>query len=174
MPGVPLAERDFTAIARGLAVRGVPGGAEILAAQRDRIDNPDRRAAFEFVMPALSADRAVRDAFFASLRDPANRAREPWVLTALGFLHHPLRARASEAYLRPGLDLLEEVQRTGDVFFPERWLHATLGGHQTAAAAAVVEQYLADRPDLAPRLRAKALQAADGLLRAARITDGYR
>ena len=174
VPGVPLAERDFTAIARGLAVRGVPGGAEILAAQRDRIDNPDRRAAFEFVMPALSADRAVRDAFFASLRDPANRAREPWVLTALGFLHHPLRARASEAYLRPGLDLLEEVQRTGDVFFPERWLHATLGGHQTAAAAAVVEQYLADRPDLAPRLRAKALQAADGLLRAARIVDGYR
>ena len=173
VPGVPLAERDFTALARGLAVRGVPDSAEILVAQRDRIDNPDRRAAFEFVMPALSADQAVRGAFFDSLRDPANRAREPWVLTAIGLLHHPLRARESEVYIRPGLDLLEEIQRTGDIFFPLSWLQTTLDGHQTASAAAIVEQYLADRPDLAPRLRAKALQAADGLLRAARIVDGY-
>ena len=170
--GVPLAERDFTALAQGLAVRGVADSAEILAAQRDRIDNPDRRAAFEFAMPALSADSAARDAFFESLRDPANRAREPWVLTALGLLHHPLRARESEKYIRPSLDLLEEIQRTGDIFFPLSWLQATLDGHQTATAAAIVEQYLADRPDLAPRLRAKALQAADGLQRAARIVDG--
>lgn len=174
VPGLPLAERDFTALAQGLAVRGVPSSAEILAAQRDGIDNPDRRAAFEFVMPALSGERAARDAFFESLRDPANRAREPWVLTALGFLHHPLRARESEPYIRPSLDLLEEIQRTGDIFFPLRWLDATLGGHQSAGAAAIVEQYLADRPDLPPRLRAKVLQAADGLLRAASIVDTPR
>ena len=172
VPGVPLAERDFTALAQGLAVRGVQGSAEILAAQRDRIENPDRRAAFEFVMPALSAEQETRDAFFDSLRDPANRGREPWVLTGLRLLHHPLRARESEVYLRPGLDLLEEIQRTGDIFFPLSWLQTTLDGHQTATAAAIVEQYLADRPDLAPRLRAKALQAADGLVRAARIGDG--
>ena len=174
VPGLPLAERDFTALAQGLAVRGVPSSAEILAAQRDGIDNPDRRAAFEFVMPALSGERGVRDAFFESLGDPANRAREPWVLTALGFLHHPLRAREAEPYIRPSLDLLEEIQRTGDIFFPLRWLDATLGGHQSAGAAAIVEQYLADRPDLPPRLRAKVLQAADGLLRAASIVDTPR
>ena len=174
VPGVPLAERDFTALAQGLAVRRVPGSAELLAAQRDRIDNPDRRAAFEFVMAALSPQQGVRDAFFDSLRDPANRGREPWVLTALRFLHHPLRARDSEVYLRPSLDLLEEIQRTGDIFFPLSWLQTTFDGHQTVAAAASVEQYLAERPDLAPRLRAKVLQAADGLLRAARIVDGYR
>ena len=174
VPGLPLAERDFTALAQGLAVRGVPGGAEILAAQRDRIDNPDRRTAFEFVMPALSTEQSRRDAFFDSLADSGNRARETWVLTALGFLHYPLRARESEAYIRPSLDLLEEIQRTGDIFFPLRWLDATLGGHQTASAAAIVEQYLAERPDLAPRLRAKVLQAADGLLRAVRIVDEHR
>ncbi len=172
VPGVPLAERDFTALAQALAVRGVPGSAEILTEQRDRIDNPDRRAAFEFVMPALSAEQEVRGAFFDSLRDPANRAREPWVLTALRWLHHPLRTHDSEVHIRPGLDLLEEIQRTGDIFFPLSWLQTTLDGHQTATAAAIVERYLADRPDLAPRLRAKVLQAADGLLRAARIVDG--
>ena len=173
VPGVPLSARDLTALAQALAVRGVPRSAEILAAQHDRIDNPDRRAAFAFVTPALAADRAARDAFFASLSEPANRAREPWVLAALGFLHHPLRARASERYIRPSLDLLEEIQRTGDIFFPERWLHATLGGHQSASAAEIVDEYLTDRPDLAPRLRAKVLQAADGLQRAARIVETY-
>ena len=174
VPGVPLAERDFTALAQGLAVRGAAGSEEILAAQRNHIDNPDRRAAFEFSIPALSAEQGIRDAFFESLRDSANRAREPWVLNALGLLHHPLRARESEVYLRSSLDLLEEIQRTGDIFFPLSWLQTTLDGHQTASAATIVEQYLTDRPDLAPRLRAKALQAADGLLRAARIVDGYR
>ena len=174
VPDVPLSERDLAALAQALAVRGVPDSAAILDSQLTRIANADRRAAFAFAMPALAADAAVRNAFFASLRDPANRAREPWVLAALGFLHHPLRARAAERHIRPSLELLEEIQRTGDIFFPERWLHATLGGHQSARAAAIVEQFLADRPDLAPRLRAKVLQAADGLLRAARIVDGYR
>ena len=89
VPGVPLSARDITALAQELAVRGVPRCAEILAAQHDRIDNPDRRAAFAFVRPALAADRAERDAFFASLGEPANRAREPWVLTALGFPASP-------------------------------------------------------------------------------------
>ena len=169
VPGLTLSERDLSAIAQGLALRDVAESDTILAAQRDRIDNPDRKAAFAFVMPALSTDPETRDAFFASLSDVNTRAREPWVLSALGFLHHPLRARQSERYIRPSLDLLEEIQRTGDIFFPDRWLGTTLRGHQTASAAVIVQQYLDERSDLAPRLRAKVLQSADGLVRAARI-----
>ena len=173
LSGLPLAERDFTAMAQALAVREVAGSEEILAAQRDRIENADRRDAFEFAIPALSHDPQVRDALFASLADVQNRAREPWVLTALGFLHHPLRARRAEQYVRPSLELLEEIHRTGDIFFPERWLGATLSGHQTASAADIVAGYLDDHEDLAPRLRAKVLQSSDGLFRAARITGPH-
>ena len=72
----------------------------------------DSGARFAFVAPALSADQTVRDEFFESLRDAGNREREPWVLEAVGHLHHPLRAEASEAYIRPSLELLEEIQRT--------------------------------------------------------------
>ncbi len=172
VPGVPLSERDLTTLAQSLALRAVEASDSILAEQRSRIDNPDRQAEFDFVAPALSDDRATRDAFFASLSDPANRARESWVVTSLRFLHHPLRARESEDYIRPSLDLLEEIQRTGDVFFPQRWLGATLAGHQTASAVASVHDYLDERPDLAPRLRGKVLQSADGLVRAARILEG--
>ena len=82
VPGVPLSQQDMTAISQTLAVRAVEGSREILAAQRSRIDNADRLAEFDFVVPALSEDREERDAFFASLSDPDNRARESWVLTS--------------------------------------------------------------------------------------------
>jgi aminopeptidase N len=169
MPGLPLAERDFTALAQELAVREAPGWAALLERQRDRITNPDRRARFGFVMPALSADPAVRDAFFESLRDPKNREHEPWVLEALGYLHHPLRAERAERYIGPSLELLQEVQRTGDIFFPLGWLNATLDGHNSPDAARIVREFLETRPDLPARLRGKLLQANDGLERSARI-----
>jgi aminopeptidase N len=170
--GLPLAERDFTALAQALAVRGAERSAEILLEQRDRITNADRRARFEFVMPALSADTAARDAFFETLRDPANREHEPWVLEALGYLHHPLRAERAERYIRPSLEMIEEIQRTGDIFFPLGWLNGTLDGHNTLSAAAIVREFLDARPDLPPRLRGKLLQAADGLFRSAEIVYG--
>ena len=166
VPGVPLSERDLTTLALELAVRDVNGSEAILEVQRDRIGNPDRRAEFEFVMGALADDAAIREGFFAALAIPANRERETWVLRGLRYLHHPLRARDAERFIRPSLDMLDDIQSTGDIFFPGRWLGAILGGHQTASAAAIVDAYLNERVDLAPRLRAKVLQAADGLWRA--------
>ena len=54
--GLPLAEADYSTLAQELAVREVDGWLEILASQLKRIENPDRKGRFEFVMPALSAD----------------------------------------------------------------------------------------------------------------------
>ena len=173
VPGVTLSERDFTALAAALAVRGAAGTDEILALQAARLENPDRLARFAFLRPALSPDPAVRERFFAGLRDAANREREPWVLAGLGYLHHPLRAEHARRFIGPALDLLAEVQRTGDIFFPAGWLGATLGGHNSTAAAEVVRGFL-DGLDAGypPRLRAKILQSADPLFRAADIVAG--
>jgi aminopeptidase N len=165
IPGLPLAERDFSALAHELALREVPQWREILEQQLDRIGNPDRRARFAFIMPALSADTAVRDSFFASLADVRNRSHEPWVLDGLGALNHPLRAAHAQKYIRPALELLPEIQRTGDIFFPRGWVGATLSGHSTPAAAATVRAFLAESSALAPRLRGIVLQAADDLWR---------
>ena len=167
--GLPLSEPDYTGLAYQLALRDVPEAEDILARQEERIDNPDRVARFAFVRAALSADPAARDRFFESLFDPANREREPWVLQAVGYLHHPLRAEGAVRYLLPSLELLEEIQRTGDIFFPKRWLDATLGGHASTEAAEIVRAFLAERPDYPPRLRAKILQSADVLFRSARL-----
>jgi aminopeptidase N len=166
IPGLKLAEPDEAAMALELAVRSVPGAQSILEEQRGRFMNPDRKARFEFVMPALSENPGTREAWFAALKDVNNRRREPWVLEGLSYLHHPLRAAQSEKYIRPSLDLLIDIQRTGDIFFPTRWTNAVLAGHNTGSAAQTVRTFLHEQKDYPIRLRRIILQAADELFRA--------
>jgi aminopeptidase N len=170
VPGLPLAEADFASLSQDLALREIAGWRDILTAQLARMQNPDRKARFEFVMPSLSADAAERERWFASLKDVKNRRREPWVLEGLGNLHHPLRAATSAKYVLPSLHMLQEIQRTGDIFFPTRWMNATLSGHNSAEVAETVEQFLERlAPDYPKRLRSVILQTADDLFRAAAI-----
>ena len=168
--GLPLSENDLIALAQSLAIR-LPAEAEtIFAAQLARTENPDNRRRLEFIAPSLSADVSVRDAFFASLAQVRQREVEPWVLEALENLHHPLRIAQSENYVLPSLQLLEQIQSTGDIFFPSRWLDATLANHRSSSAVATVYDFLDARPDYNAQLRAKILQAADPLLRANALT----
>lgn len=168
VPGLVLAEPDDINLAQALALRAVPAWKEILDLQEDATKNPDRKAQFAFVRPALSPDPAVRDAFFGSLADATNRKREPWVLEGLSFLHHPLRAATSEQYIPRSLALLRDIQQTGDIFFPKRWMDATLSGHSSASAAHAVTTFVATLPANYPdRLRRIILSAADDLFRAA-------
>ncbi|MBF9221720.1 M1 family aminopeptidase [Hymenobacter ruricola] len=170
--GVKLTEDDYTALALALAVRDYPAPQPILPQQLARIKNVDRRQRLEFLMPALSPNVATRDAFFASLKDEKGREKEAWVTAALGYLHHPLRQATSEKYLPASLDLLEEIQLTGDIFFPYSWLQATLGSYQSASAAATVRAFLRAHHGYNPQLRAKLLQAADDLFRAEKLVAG--
>ena len=169
IPGLTLSEIDFIRLAEDLAVREVPGTPAILDRQYERTKNPDRKAQFAFVRPALSADPRERETWFAALADVANRRREPWVLEGLRYLHHPLRAAASEKFIEPSLLLLREIQRTGDIFFPKRWMDASLSGHQSGTAAATVRAFLEHvPPDYPERLRRVILSSADDLFRASR------
>jgi aminopeptidase N len=171
VPGLPLAEADYTSLALELAVREVNGWSDILKTQLGRIENPDRKGRFQFVMPALSADPAERERWYASLKDVNNRRREPWVLEGLNYIHHPLRAEASKKDVASSLDMLWEIQKTGDIFFPKRWLDAVLGGHSSKEVADTVRVFLKNLPANYPdRLRNITLQSADELFRAAEIT----
>jgi aminopeptidase N len=168
--GLELAEPDFISLALELAVRGVPRWQAILDQQHERIQNPDRKARFAFVRPALSGDAGTRDAFFETLKDVGNRRREPWVLEAVSYLHHPLRAAAAEKHIPASLALLPEIQRTGDIFFPKRWMDATLSGHSSVAASHLVAAHVASLPaDYPDRLRRVILSSGDDLFRAARV-----
>ena len=97
--------------------------------------------------------------------------------------NHPLRATTGVKYIRPALDLLEEIKRTGDIFFPKNWVDALLAGHNTPAASDAVrvflDEHLSDaaeaqgRPVYPVRLRRIVLQSADNLFRAADIVPSW-
>lgn len=163
--GNRLSEDDLCTLSLVMALKGHPGSRKIIDAQRNRITGRDRLARYDFVLPSVSADQGVRDSFFDSLRDPVNREHEPWVLEALGYLHHPLVADSSLSYLLPSLEMLEEIKSTGDIFFPGSWLSTTLAGHHSQEAKEIVENFLTEHPDYPADLRLKILQAADHLLR---------
>ena len=169
-----LGENDLIGIAQSLAVRLPDDAKTIVELQEARTENPDNLRKLDYIAPSLSADPAVRDEFFASLADEANRTTESWVLEALANLHHPVRTAASERYILPSLELLQEIQVTGDIFFPKRWLDATLGNYNSTSAAATVRMFLDERPDYNTQLRMKILQAADPLFRAHSIVQIQR
>ena len=162
----PLAENDRINIMLSLAVRLPDEAKDIVELQLARTENPDNLRRLRFIAPSLSADPAVRDAFFASLAEEANRTTESWVLEALANLHHPVRSQVSERYILPSLELLQEIQVTGDIFFPKRWLDATLSSYNSTYAVTTVRTFLEERPDYNEQLRMKILQAADMLFRA--------
>ncbi|MFP8489299.1 M1 family metallopeptidase [Gracilimonas sp. Q87] len=167
--GLNLSESDFISMAGNLALKIPEQASKIVSVQSEQIENEDRKRRFEFIRPALSNDQTVRDAFFESLKDEENRQVESWVLGALGYLHHPLRIEESEKYILPSLELLQEIQVTGDIFFPKRWLDVTLGNYSSDSAVETVRTFLAERPNYNKQLRMKILQAADGMFRANRI-----
>ncbi len=166
-----LSETDYISMAGNLAIKMPEESKDIISSQLDDIENSDRKRRFEFISPALSNDQQVRDDFFESLKDEENRQTESWVLSALGYLHHPLRVDYSEKYILPSLGLLQEIQVTGDIFFPKRWLDVTLGNYSSDTAVQTVRDFLDERPDYNEQLRMKILQAADGMFRANKIKN---
>jgi aminopeptidase N len=163
---LPLAENDLINLLPALAIKAPARAGNLLALQVARTKNPDNARKLDFLAPSLSSDAAVRDEFFASLAEEANRETESWVLIALANLHHPLRIADAERYIEPSLALLEEIQVTGDIFFPKRWLDETLRYHRSAAAVAAVHSFLAKRPAYNEQLRMKIEQSAHMMFRA--------
>lgn len=169
--GLNLSETDYISMAGDLAIKFPEESEDIISTQLENITNSDRKRRFEFISPALSNEQQVRDDFFESLKEEENRQTESWVLNALGYLHHPLRVDDSEKYILPSLELLQEIQVTGDIFFPKRWLDVTLNNYSSDSAVQTVRMFLEERPDYNDQLRMKILQAADGMFRANRIMN---
>jgi len=168
--GVKLQEDDYSSLALTLALKTDTVNS-ILKEQLSRTKNEDRKNRLIYLMPALSLDVKERDNFFNSLKERKNRQKEAWVSTALAYLHHPIRQVTSEKYLGESLDLLEEIQKTGDIFFPQSWLAAIFSSYNDKKAYAVVQDFLKSHPDYNPKLKDKILQTTDNLKRAQQIVN---
>lgn len=167
--GFALSDPDRNTLYYEVALR-VPELARDLAAARrlslERTGNPDRLAEFDFIAPAVDPDPAVRRDFFLRLSEPEGREVEPWASRALSLLSHPLRGDEAFGYLAAGLDLLPEIQRTGDIFFPTAWCRALTGSHSAETARVIVRRFLEEQQGrMHPLLLSKVRQQADLLLR---------
>ena len=164
--GLVISEDDYISLACQLALHQGDKASAILSEQLSKTKNPDRKQRLEFVIPSLGPEADKRDAFFESLKDEKNREKEAWVLSALSYLHHPSRQKTSLKYIRPSLDLLQEIQLTGDIFFPGRWLDNTLGDYSSPEAVSVVNRFLEEHPDYPYFLKNKILNSSDMMNRA--------
>ena len=160
-----LNERDYMTLAYELALHCPERYENLRDTQRERITNPDRRRQFDFIVQAVTPDTLQMDAFFQSLMKAENRRIEPWAASALAYLNHPLRQSYAVKYIRPGLEVLEEVQRTGDIFFPKNWASALLRNHKSKEAYQEVQAFFEAHPGYSPLLKNKILQAAWPLYR---------
>ena len=165
--GLTINDDDRTTLACELAIRRPDDYGLIGQVQRERIANADKKARFDYIYPATHPSHAVRDSVFNSLLEPENRNTEPWAQESLRLLNHPLRQKEALGYIVPALDEMQEIQRTGDIFFPKNWVSSVLDGHSSPEAAALVQDWLNAHPDYPQLLLNKILQAADPLLREA-------
>lgn len=163
--GCSLSENDYISLSYGLAIQMPDKADEIVATQQARITNPDRKRQYAFISPSVSPRKEVRDSVFASLLVAGNRRVEPWASAALSNLNCQLRQKEAVGYIRPALEVLQEVQRMGDIFFPRDWVRALLSGHTSPEAKKEVDDFFATHPDYPVLLSNKIRQQADHLYR---------
>lgn len=131
----------------------------------DSVKNRDMVNKFLFVLPSVSGCEQVRDSVFNALLDERNRVNEVWVQNCLSWLNHPRRRSSSEKYIPMVLSELQEIQRTGDIFFPGGWLSSSLSGHTGKNVYLMVNDFLEKNPNYPQNLRLKILTASDHLRR---------
>lgn len=164
-----ISENDFTSLASLLAIYKHPKTSEILTEQLTRINNPDKLKRFKWLLPTLSNNEVTRDAFMISLLQKENREKESWVQGALNNIHHPLRQTSAIKHFKSCLDILEEVQLTGDIFFPKGWLSSSVGKYNSKEAFIILQRFFKENPNYNPILKMKLLQTVDNLTRAQEI-----
>ncbi|KOY52153.1 M1 family metallopeptidase [Polaribacter dokdonensis] len=164
-----LNENNLTSLALQLAVLEHTKSKEIIAEQELNISNPDQLERFKWLLPAVSKDVIIRNSFMKSLFEKENREKESWVQSGLSYFHHPLRQNNAIEFLPEILNKLEEVQLTGDIFFPKGWLASTIGNYSSKEAYEILQQFLNENPDYNPILLKKLHQTTDDLTRAQNI-----
>jgi aminopeptidase N len=167
-PQIKLNPSDGIALAAALSLRAHPLADSIIRIHETRLEDEDIIKRFNFIKPSLMQSRESWLQFIEQLENPVQRRHEAWALEGLEYIHHPLRADQAIGLLPQCLNMLEEVKRTGDIFFPRSWLDACLGSYNSVEAATIVEDYLKRNPGLPGPLRGKVLQASDLLIRASR------
>ncbi len=159
-----LTEDDYMALSYQLAIRKPELWQSILNKERGQIHGIDRQREFDYISRGCNPDKAEQDKLFESLLHKENRSIEPWTQKLLSILNCELREPYSNKYITPALNILREIQLTGDIFFPKGWVTSLLSGHKSEEAKKLVTDFIASHKEYPTALMNKLLQAAYFLL----------
>ncbi|MCA8977645.1 MAG: hypothetical protein KDC98_23170, partial [Planctomycetes bacterium] len=124
-----------------------------------------------FLAQAATPDAASKRGYweqYMQLETPP----EQWTQDSLGYFHWPGQDELTMPYLRPALDKVDWVKQNRRIFFMPAWLDAFINGHSSAAALAIVDDFM-QTSELSPDVRKKLQQSRDGLARAVRIRAAF-
>ena len=153
---VRLSESDYIRLSKTLALAFPEKAESIVSEQTARIKSADKKEEYKFVSKALDSNAEKRWEFFSSLKDVKNRTVENWVVQSLSLLTYRTYSEQQKSrYIRPALELLPEIQRTGDIFFPQKWCAAILAGCRGGLSLREVQRYITSTPYLHPLLKSK-------------------
>jgi aminopeptidase N len=170
--GRPLAPPSRWAAVTRLLVLGEADATALYRAEQARDSTPEA-ARMAFVAGAAVATGASKSAYFARYLEDA-ALNEEWVTASLGAFNHDRHAQLSLPFLRPALDAAPWLREHRRIFFLPRWLDAFIGGHSSAEALAIVDEFLAAQTDLPADVQRRVLQARDELERAVMIRGRFR
>ena len=171
VPGVTLRPLDRWTMVMALIATNDPDAAAIYAAEQKRDSTGDGRK-YAYMAAAARPDAKTKQDYFNDyLHDPSRP--EDWVEQSLGAFNYWNQSELTLPYLKPALDALPQMKRERKIFFVLGWLNAFIGGQQSTAAQAQVQDFLQTAP-VDKDLQLKILEVKDELDRTVKIREKYR
>jgi len=169
MADVKLSERELSTMAMSLAMKDPELDDAFILAMAEDVKDADVKGMMEFVSPVFSKDKLRLDEFVNGLEKLENRKKENWVLTAMGYIHHPYHQEQNMKYLNEALELIQTIKETGSLFFPMFWVQTSLNGYSSIEALKIVDYFFKDHTVYPEDLKTKILQSLDMVARVNRI-----
>ena len=98
---------------------------------------------------------------------------ENWIESAFNVWNSPRHSDLTLPYLEKALAELPSLKKNRKIFFVNGWLAAFIGGQKCEQALQIVNNFLADNPNLDRDLRLKILENADNFERAVKIRKKF-
>jgi aminopeptidase N len=170
VPGVELRPLDRWTIVTALIALHDADAETLLAAEQKRDSSGDGQK-YAYMAQAARPESASKQHYFEDYLHDSSRP-EDWIEQSLGPFNYWNQSELTLPYLKPALEALPQIKRERKIFFALGWLNAFIGGQQSEAAQAQVQEFL-NTATLDKDLRLKILEVSDDLDRTVKIRQRF-
>jgi len=170
-PVMSITTKDRFDIVGKLIILGDPDALKLLA-ELEKTETGDDAKRYAYAARAGIATAENKAKFWNDFVDN-KEISESWIEAALAPFNNIRHGELALPYLERALTELPNHKRTRKIFFVNGWLGAFIGGQKSEEALKIVNQFLADNPNLDKDLRLKILENVDTIERAVRIRGKF-